>query len=102
EKFHSSSSSALYHSKQPSVQTPINVARSSSSPFPNATNNIPMFNSQIQFLQQLQSHDTRANSANRNPFMKFIDYSNPVLVTNESQQPINLTTSADSPKEKGE
>lgn len=63
--------------------------------FSNTTNNIPIFSTQIQFLQQLQSHDTVVNSVNRNPFMKFIDYSNPVLVGNESQQPINLTTNSD-------
>lgn len=64
--------------------------------YSNTTNNIPIFSTQIQFLQQLQSHDTVVNSANRNSFMKFIDYSNPVLVPNESQQPINLTTNSDS------
>lgn len=101
EKFSSNLvTSSMFAAKPQEEMTTINANRSGSSRSPNSTNNIPVFNSQIQFLQQLQSHDTLTNSANRNPFMKFIDYSNPVLVANESQQPINLTTSCDTGKGK--
>ena len=61
---------------------------------PNPPDNIPILSTQIHLLQQLQTQDKAINSANRNPFMKFIDYSNPVVVGSESQQPINLTTNA--------
>ena len=68
--------------------------------YTNPTDNIPMLSSQIHLLQQLQIQDKAINSANRNPFMKFIDYSNPVVVGGESQQPINLTTNTDTNIEK--
>ena len=75
-------------------QTTTNVSQQVSCT--NSIDNIPIFNSQIQFLQQLRTHDDiSVNSLNTKPFMKFIDYSNPVVATNESQQPINLTTNAD-------